>query len=138
MLDFCCSFFLLLAQWRLSITLWAVFSDFQFKQPIINLISLDEEVKKYKKLCTLNNDSSMAFLIPVRAREIIQCISGKTKCHFHHQCENPSKTSEKKRYNQKEQNFFCCLRILYNKHPMRDTQGFVRMIQGPVLCLFHT
>lgn len=63
----------------------AVFLDSHFKQPIINLISLEEEIQKYQKLHTLNNDSSMAFLIPVRAREIIQCISGKTKCHFHHQ-----------------------------------------------------
>lgn len=115
MLNLCCSFssFCLIA-------VWAVFLDSQFKQPIINLISLEEEIQKYQKLCTLNNDSSMAFLIPVRAREIIQYISGKTKCHFHHQSENLSKSSEKK-MNQKEQNFFCGLRILDNKHSVRDT-----------------
>lgn len=129
--------FLLLAEWRLGITLWAIFLDSLFKQPIINLIYLEEEIQKYQKLCTLNTDSNMAFLIPVRAREIIQLISGKTKCHFHHQSENPSKSSEKKWIKRNKIYFvalgYSIMSVLWGI--CRNLQSWSRDLSCP---LFHT
>lgn len=48
MVDFCCFYQLT----ETKITPWAVFLDFQFKQPIINLISLEEEIQSIK-ICAL-------------------------------------------------------------------------------------